>query len=152
MSVVKTAGSLGACCVLLLSTCGCGGRSDHGQDAAKAKPADSYQADSSRPTGSYEADNTGRNAGDAPATATPFDQGNNEADLGTTQKIRQAVMDEASLSTTAKNVKIITKDGKVMLRGPVNASNEKTRIEEIAIRIAGAGNVMNEIELVAPQG
>ena len=39
--------------------------------------------------------------------------------------------DEA-LSTTAKNIKIITVHGKVILRGPVANAQEKTNIEKTA--------------------
>jgi osmotically-inducible protein OsmY len=51
------------------------------------------------------------------------------------------------VSGAAQNVKIITQDGKVALRGPVKSEDEKRQIEEIALRIAGDGNVINEIEV-----
>jgi len=51
------------------------------------------------------------------------------------------------MSTTAKNVKIITLNGHVTLRGPVNTADEKNRIAEIANRIASAGNVDNQLEV-----
>ena len=56
---------------------------------------------------------------DARALVTPLDQGNDKRDLEITQQIRKSVMDDSTLSFTAKNVKIITKDGHVTLRGPV---------------------------------
>jgi osmotically-inducible protein OsmY len=46
----------------------------------------------------------------------------------------------------ARNVKIITIDGHVTLRGPVNSAEEKRQIGEIANQIAGAGNVDNQLE------
>ena len=67
-----------------------------------------------------------------------MDQGTSEADRKTTQQIRQAVVDDKTLSFTAKNVKIITKDGKVTLRGPVKNSAEKATIDSIARKVAGA--------------
>jgi len=72
------------------------------------------------------------------STLTPMDQGTSEADRKTTQQIRQAVVDDKTLSFTAKNVKIITKDGKVTLRGPVKNSAEKATIDSIARKVAGA--------------
>jgi hyperosmotically inducible protein len=94
----------------------------------------------------HDADNTARNANDE-NKATPFDQGTSEADREVTQKVRQGLMDDNSLSTTARNVKVITREGKVLLRGPVNSAEERSRIESIAEGIAGMGNVTNELEI-----
>lgn len=95
-------------------------------------------------------DNTKVNKRDADSAAlTPFDQGENESDLKVTQQIRQAVMADGSLSFTAKNVKIITLNGKVTLRGPVKTAAERTSIEGAARKVAGAGKVDNQLE-VAP--
>ena len=95
-------------------------------------------------------DNTKINKRDADSAAlTPLDQGNNESDLKVTQQIRQAVMADGSLSFTAKNVKIITQNGKVTLRGPVKTAAERTSIEGAARKVAGAGMVDNQLE-VAP--
>lgn len=80
------------------------------------------------------------------------DQGkNNESDRTIMQKIRQAVMADKSLSTYAHNVKIISQNGKVTLKGPVNSEAEKQTIEQKAIDVAGAGNVTNEITIKAPK-
>src|SRR5437870_4142781 len=65
-------------------------------------------------------DNTGRNVRDrSGATLTPGDQSEAKDDLRLTQQIRKAIMADKSLSTTAKNVKIMTINGAVTLRGPV---------------------------------
>jgi osmotically-inducible protein OsmY len=53
------------------------------------------------------------------------------------------------MTTEAKNVKIITLNGHVTLRGPVNTADEKVRVGEIADRIASAGNVDNQLKLSA---
>src|ERR687892_170282 len=75
-------------------------------------------------------DNTGRNVRDrGGVTLTPGDQSESEADRTLTQQIRKAVVADDSLSTTAKNIKIITVDGVVTLRGPVNTPQEKQLIE-----------------------
>ena len=81
------------------------------------------------------------------ATLLPTDQGNNEADLKTTQAIRQALMKDKSLSFGAKNVKIITQNGKVTLRGPVSSEAERATIEAAARKVAGVSQVDNQLEL-----
>jgi len=95
-----------------------------------------------------EPDNTARNVRDRNnATLTPLDQGNSPADLTTTAQIRQEIIADESMSTNAKNVKIITIDGHVTLRGPVSSDAERRLIGEIADRIAQAGNVDNQLEV-----
>ena len=56
-------------------------------------------------------------------------------------------MADKSLSTYAHNVKIISEHGKVTLKGPVRSTAEKQTIEKKAIKVAGAGNVTNEISI-----
>jgi hyperosmotically inducible protein len=93
-------------------------------------------------------DNTKRNERDRDdAALTPGDQGNGEQDLRITQQIRQAVMDDKSLSFTAKNVKIITVNGKVTLRGPVNSTQERSAIEAAARKVAGVSQVDSQLEV-----
>ena len=96
-----------------------------------------------------DADNTQKNVRDRnDATLTPGDQGNSETDRNITQKIRKAfVIDQSGYSMTAKNVKIITANGKVTLRGPVNTAAEKTGIAAIAKNVAGEGNVDDQLEV-----
>lgn len=93
-------------------------------------------------------DNTKVNERDRSSAAlTPMDQGNGEADLKLTQQIRQTVMADSKLSFTAKNVKIITKDGKVTLRGPVKTAEERAAIEADARKAAGTAPIDNQIEV-----
>ena len=94
------------------------------------------------------ADNTGINKSDtSPNKITAGQQGETKEDRQITQKIRQAVVDDKSLSTYAHNVKIITVDGVVTLKGPVRTGDEKRTIEEKAGRIAGKDNVKSEIRI-----
>jgi len=94
-------------------------------------------------------DNTGRNVRDRGGdTVTPGDQANNKADLHLTQQIRKAIMADKSLSTNAKNIKIITMHGVVTLRGPVNTPQEKATIEAKAQNLAGANNVDSQLEII----
>ncbi len=79
------------------------------------------------------ADDTGRNARDRDGqTITPLDQSNDPDDVKVTREIRSALVADDALSTTAKNIKIITVHGKVILRGPVANAQEKKKIEKTA--------------------
>lgn len=96
----------------------------------------------------HDADNTGRNARDADGTTlTPMDQGETEADRTITQQIRKAVVDHDQLSTNAKNVKIITNNGVVTLRGPVKSPEEKAAIATVAQKTGGVKRVDNQLEI-----
>ena len=107
---------------------------DAHKDAANAAAAD--------------ADNTKRNARDADGhTLTPLDQGGSEADRTITQQIRKQVVDHDQLSTNAKNVKIITQDGVVTLRGPVKSTEEKAAIASVATKTSGVKRVDNQLEI-----
>ena len=93
-------------------------------------------------------DNTRINTRDRDSKAlTPMDQGGSEGDRKITQQIRQAVMKDGSLSFTAKNVKIITINGKVTLRGPVKTDAERSSIEAAAKNVAGVAQVDNQLEI-----
>lgn len=82
-------------------------------------------------------------------TLTPLDQGNNQADLDTTAQIRKDILADDGMSVNAKNVKIITRDGRVTLRGVVNSDEEKHTIGEIANHVAHSGNVDNQLAVAA---
>jgi len=103
------------------------------------------------PASQAPADNTKVNERDRnQAEPTADQQKENSSDRQLTQKIRRAVVEDKSLSTTAHNVKIISQNGSVTLKGPVKSEEEKQTIETKATQIAGQGNVKNEIE-VAPK-
>ena len=94
-----------------------------------------------------DADNTGKNTRDRDdQTQTPTDQSNSPADIKITADIRKLVVGDDSLSMTAKNVKIITVDGVVTLRGPVDTQKEKATIESHA-KHGGAKKITNELEV-----
>jgi osmotically-inducible protein OsmY len=109
-------------------------------DAASERKAEAPQAP-------VAADNTKKNERDTGNTLTPGDQAENEADRTITQQIRQAVVGKDSLSMNAKNVKIITANGVVTLRGPVKTPDEKAEIAAIAQRTSGVTRVDNQIEI-----
>lgn len=90
-------------------------------------------------------DNTKKNNDQASPTADQ--QKMNPADRAITQKIRKAVHEDQSLSTYAHNIKIITQDGKVTLRGPVRSEDEKNNLQAKAVAVAGQENVTNQLEI-----
>ena len=93
-------------------------------------------------------DNSGVNVRDRNSAAmTAGEQSNAKSDVELTRQIRRAVMKDNSLSMTAHNVKIITANGAVTLRGPVKSEQEKTVIGQKAEAIAGADKVDNELEV-----
>jgi len=96
------------------------------------------------------ADNTGRNERDSHGdTPTSGDQAENATDLAITQQIRQHVVKADDLSVNGKNVKIITVDGVVTLRGPVQDAREKTEIASTAKNVDGVKRVDNQLEIAA---
>ena len=93
------------------------------------------------------ADNTEKNTRDRDdQSQTATDQSNDPADIKLTADIRKVVIGDDSLSMTAKNVKIITVDGVVTLRGPVDTQKEKATIESHA-KHGGAKKITNELEI-----
>jgi len=97
-------------------------------------------------------DNTRTNRGDANKDATTAGQQKmNPADRDTTKKIRSSIFQDKSLSTYAHNVKVITRDGKVTLKGPVRSEDEKSNIEAKAKAVAGEDNVDDQLEIAPPK-
>jgi hyperosmotically inducible protein len=93
-------------------------------------------------------DNSAVNVRDrAPGAMTAGQQSNSTSDVELTRRIRRAVVQDHSLSMLAHNVKIISTNGAVMLRGPVKTEEEKTAIANKAQAIAGAGKVDNQLEV-----
>jgi hyperosmotically inducible protein len=93
-------------------------------------------------------DNSGLNVRDRADTAiTAGDQSNSKADLEITANIRRSVVKDKSLSMMAHNVKIVTSNGAVTLRGPVKSDAEKASIASKAEAIAGADKVNNQLEV-----
>jgi sporulation protein YlmC with PRC-barrel domain len=98
--------------------------------------------------GTTGADNTARNVSDRDGrTLTPLNQGNSQADVKTTAQIRKEIIAAKNISINAQNVKIITINGHVTLRGPVDNIKEKTLIGDIADRIALSENVDNQLQV-----
>ena len=98
------------------------------------------------------ADNSAKNQRDRSGeTMTSGDQSNNAEDTKLTAAIRRAVVADKSLSLTAKNVKIITANGVVTLRGPVKTDAEKATVEKLAQSAAGGAKIDNQLEVKASE-
>jgi osmotically-inducible protein OsmY len=106
----------------------------------------------SQENASPAADNSGRNARDRSGnTQTSGDQSNATPDIKTSAAIRRSLMHDDSLSMMAKNVKIVTENGVVTLRGPVKSDAEKTKIEELAKQAAQGATIHNQLEVKASE-
>jgi osmotically-inducible protein OsmY len=91
-------------------------------------------------------DNTNINQRDRnPNEPTADQQQNNRSDRDITQQVRQAIIADKTFSTYAHNVKVITQNGQVTLKGPVRSDDEKRAIEAKATAIAGDGKVTSEL-------
>jgi len=128
---------------LLAAAAGCSGN--------EAKTAPGTEPGADQPSAMAKpADNTGRNERDSHGdTPTSGDQAENATDLAITQQIRQHVVKADDLSVNGKNVKIITRDGVVTLRGPVTDAREKTEIASTAKNVDGVKRVDNQLEIAA---
>jgi hyperosmotically inducible protein len=94
-------------------------------------------------------DNTKRNKDQRDPSADQ--QKMNPADRTITQKIRKAIHEDKSLSTYAHNIKIISQDGKVTLRGPVRSEDEKSNLQAKAAEVVGQDHVTNQLEVAPPK-
>jgi hyperosmotically inducible protein len=97
-------------------------------------------------------DNTKMNKGDGSKMAATADQQKMNADDRTlTQKIRKSVMADKSLSTYAHNVKIISQNGMVTLKGPVRSDDEKKTVVAKAVEVAGGADKVTDQLTVKPE-
>lgn len=79
-------------------------------------------------------------------TLTPMDQMNNQSDLDITQEIRQALM-KGEFSMDAKNIKVITRNGTVTLRGPVKTAAELEKIGLLVKAMPGIKSMNNQLQV-----
>jgi hyperosmotically inducible periplasmic protein len=82
---------------------------------------------------------------------TADQQKDNRSDRDITQQIRESIMKDKSLSTYAHNVKIITQNGQVTLKGPVRSDDEKRTVETKATEVAGENKVTSELNIKPKQ-
>ena len=133
-------------------------------------PAVAYAADTNypptEPAGVSESGITGNTAAEGTASRigtqetrekyprgiTAENQSSDPKAIEITRSIRRKIVERNDLSTSAKNVKIITDDqGVVTLRGPVRDPKERQEIEQIAKTLAASGRVNNQM-VVAHSG
>jgi hypothetical protein len=87
-----------------------------------------------------------RSQGDE-SKVTQLNQGNNAADLETTQVIRRALMDVEGISMWAKNITIITRDQVVTLKGTVKTAADRDAVLAAARSAAGQHRIDDQIEI-----
>lgn len=84
-------------------------------------------------------DNTKVNQRDRNAGAVTADQQKeNAADRELTKQVRRSIMADKSLSRYAHNIKIISQNGTVTLKGPVKSDEEKKAVVAKAVAVAGS--------------
>lgn len=121
--------------------------SDRMRDSDKMRDSEEMR-DSGK---SRDADNTGLNKRDKDgAKPTSQTQSNSSKDVGLLGEVRRAVVDDDSLSVTAKNVKIMVENGVVMLRGPVESEAEKEKIDSLVQGVKGVTKVDNQLDIKKP--
>lgn len=117
--------------------------------AAQVHVAAKTQSESGFDSAAPHADNSAINDRDKYTHEFTADQqGRNRSDTELTRQIRREITREKDLSFYAHNVKIITMNGKVTLKGPVRSLKEEKIIVKKAQQIAGANQVLNEIDVV----
>lgn len=97
-------------------------------------------------------DNTKVNTRDRASGAVTADQQKNDrADRDLTLQIRRALRQDKSLSTYAHNIKVVSQNGRVTLKGPVRSEEERKAVEAKAIDVAGVDHVTNEMTIAPDQ-
>ena len=91
------------------------------------------------------ADNTKANQQES---TTADQQSNSSSDVELARNVRRAIQSDKSLSTYAHNVKVISQNGQVTLKGPVRSQDEKDAVVAKAAEVAGKNNVVNELTVV----
>ena len=125
---------------LLFGAWALAGAQDQGGQSNGSQPADT------------QPDNTKINQRDRNLNeATADQQKGNRSDRDITQQVRKAIIADKSLSTYAHNVKVITQNGMVTLKGPVRSEEEKKAIEAKAAEVAGGDKVTNEMDVKPKQ-
>jgi hyperosmotically inducible protein len=92
-----------------------------------------------QPQDTTKPDNTKVNKRDtANGAVTADQQKNNASDQELTRQIRRSIMADKALSTYAHNIKIISQNGVVTLKGPVKSDDEKKSVVAKAVAVAGS--------------
>lgn len=90
-------------------------------------------------------DNTGVNQRDRSAGEPTADQQKmNATDRKLSASIRKTIVQDKSLSTDAHNIKIISQNGEVTLKGPVKSESEKQAVLAKARAAAGSDTKVHD--------
>jgi len=76
---------------------------------------------------------------------TAQNQSSAASDRELTAKVRKAIIADKDLSTYAHNIKIITQNGTVTLKGPVKSDDEKQKIESDAAGVVARDSILNQL-------
>jgi hyperosmotically inducible protein len=76
---------------------------------------------------------------------TAQDQSSAASDRELTAKVRKAIIADKDLSTYAHNIKIITQNGTVTLKGPVKSADEKQKIETDVAAVVAHDNIVDQL-------
>ncbi len=140
---------LGAAVALSASSIAFANDSNDSSASSEGSTTQTTTVTKSEETHAQKPDNSGLNERDRSDQAiTAGDQKNRKSDVEITRGIRRSIAKDDQLSTYAHNVKIITKNGQVTLKGPVRSEQEKMMIEQKAQSVAGAGNVQDQMQIV----
>jgi hyperosmotically inducible protein len=94
-----------------------------------------------------------RPADDAPAgRSSGFvdnQQKNVAPDIRAKKQIRRSIFEDKSLSPEAHNIKVSSRNGSILLAGPVESQEEKQLVEAKAAEIVGPANVVSRIRVVS---
>lgn len=100
-----------------------------------------HAQDQSSPS-STAPDNSAQNKG---RQMTADQQKSDASDRTITMKIRRSIIADKSISTYGHNVKIITRNGMVTLKGPVDSDTEKQTIDSKAAEVVGQDKVTDQL-------
>jgi hyperosmotically inducible protein len=76
---------------------------------------------------------------------TAQNQSSAESDRELTAKVRRAIMADKDLSTYAHNIKIITRNGSVTLKGPIKSDDEKQKIESDVAGVVSRDSIVDHL-------
>lgn len=126
---------------------GCGeGSAPRSQSDSSGRPMNSAMRSTNESDTSRPVDNSAQNVTDRDGrSVTPLDQGSSSSDIAITKQIRKALTSDETLSVNAQNVKIITANGVVVLRGPVASQAEVNRVLAHVQEANGISRIDNQI-------
>ena len=85
----------------------------------------------------------------ASTAVSATDQSSDAADVETTRRIREALVQRSALSIAAQNVVIVTASGSITLTGTVPDEDEHLAVAAIARQLSGGRVVADALKVVA---